>query len=288
MDSRDIKEVPPTVEDGKYLEKIYELQKELLEGYIKIEGLPPYPININAKSSQTLIKDFIGRVIEELAEAYESILEVGKITKENRYFIEPNKTELNKALNHLQNISEELADAMHFMVELLIYSNIQPEDIQNYLNKLNQEYSLTFKDDILYNAMISGFVMLDDIENNSINSISLIDIAKKEFSDDKSIVDRDWELYQACSFVNLETFNKLKMGLWEVTYHLNIARNFLKNKPWKQSQMMSDEIRFQEQVVLGFIKMMGLYLVMGVLSPNLYYIYFKKNRINLFRQRSKY
>ena len=30
MDIRNIKEVPPVVEDGKYLEMIYELQKKLI------------------------------------------------------------------------------------------------------------------------------------------------------------------------------------------------------------------------------------------------------------------
>ena len=83
MDSRDIQEMPEKVFDGQYLEKIYELQKELLDGYIGIEGLPQYPININSKKSQVLIKDFVGRVIEELAEGYESMLEVVKLTKKN-------------------------------------------------------------------------------------------------------------------------------------------------------------------------------------------------------------
>ena len=72
MDIRDIKEEPEIVENGKFLEKIYELQKVLLDHYIGIEGLPQYPVDVNTKSSQVLLKDFTGRVTEELAEGYES------------------------------------------------------------------------------------------------------------------------------------------------------------------------------------------------------------------------
>ena len=76
MDSRNIKEPTPQIEDGKHLEKIYDLQKELLDSYIKIEGLPSYPIDVNSKKSQIILKDFTGRVIEELGEGYESMLKV--------------------------------------------------------------------------------------------------------------------------------------------------------------------------------------------------------------------
>ena len=71
MDIRDIKEevVYPL---GKGLTEMYRLQKVLLDSYIKIEGLPQYPVNVNLKVSQSLIKDFVGRVIEELGEGYES------------------------------------------------------------------------------------------------------------------------------------------------------------------------------------------------------------------------
>ena len=72
MDSRDIKLEPDKVENNQYLEKIYELQKNLLEGYIRIEGLPQYPININSIKPSFLIKDFVGRIKEELAEGYDA------------------------------------------------------------------------------------------------------------------------------------------------------------------------------------------------------------------------
>ena len=72
MDSRDIIQEPGIIPGDKYLEEIYSMQKELLSGYIGIEGLPQYPIDINTKASQSLLKDFTARVVEELSEGYES------------------------------------------------------------------------------------------------------------------------------------------------------------------------------------------------------------------------
>lgn len=292
MDSRDIKEMPEKVYEEKYLEKIYELQKELLDEYVKIEGLPPYPVNINSKKSQVLIKDFVGRVIEELAEGYESMIEVVNITKANKFFFgDVTISEIQRAVNHLQNVSEEMADAMHFMTELLIYSNIQPEDIDAYIDKAMP----TIKScNIIRRAMNAGIAMLAIAnDDNGATTGGYVDLIAKmkgvnaelyPEGDDK----RDWELYQAGHHVNELDFIQRKKDLWDVTYHLNIARNFLKNKPWKQSQMMSDETRYQEQVVLAFIKMMGFFANIGITPENLYHIYFKKNMVNRFRQKSNY
>lgn len=292
MDSRDIKEMPEKVYDEKYLEKIYELQKELLDEYVKIEGLPPYPVNINSKKSQVLIKDFVGRVIEELAEGYESMLEVVNITKENKFFFgDVTVSEIQRAVNHLQNVSEEMADAMHFMVELLIYSNIQPEDINAYIDKV---MPVIKSSNIIRRSMNVGIAMLSiSNDDNGTTTGGYVDLVAKMKRVNYELYpdgddDRDWELYQAGHNVNELDFIQRKKDLWDVTYHLNLARNFLKNKPWKQSQMMSDEIRYQEQIVLAFIKMMGLFANIGITPENLYHIYFKKNMVNRFRQKSKY
>ena len=240
-----------------------------------------------------LIKDFVGRVIEELAEGYESMLEVVKITKENKFFFgDVTVSEIQRAVNHLQNVSEEMADAMHFMTELLIYSNIQPEDIDAYISK-HLPY-LHPSTNIIRRAMNAGIAMLAiSNDDNGATTGAYIDLVARlkgveaELAPESDDV-RDWELYQAGHHVNELDFIQRKKDLWDVTYHLNIARNFLKNKPWKQSQMMTDETRYQEQIVLGFIKMMGLFANISITPENLYHIYFKKNKVNCFRQKSNY
>lgn len=57
MDIRDIREQAPLVDD-KQLEEIYNLQKNLMEGYIgKIEkDLPMYPIDVNSRKVKQYLR----------------------------------------------------------------------------------------------------------------------------------------------------------------------------------------------------------------------------------------
>lgn len=291
MDSRDIKQEPPVIEDGRYLEKIYELQMNLINEYTKIEGNVAPPININTKKSQVLLKDFTGRVIEELAEGYESLIQIDELMQKNQLFkgANWNEKDLRQVFNHLQNAGEEMADAMHFFTELLIYINIQPEDIDDWVNnKLPSSESL-LEQNTLAKCMIRGNA---DIRNeygeyDQRNMIYLIDLyAFDTLNNHKDMV--NVKLLACGNRYNRDLYKSFKAMLWDVTYHLNIARNFLKNKPWKQSQMMTNEEGYQEEVVRAFICMMGVFYEMGLDEESLYYLYFKKNQINAFRIRSSY
>ena len=139
MDIRNIKDNPPVVEDGKYLESIFELQKLLMDGYIgKIEkNLPPYPISINSEKGQVVLKDFSSRVIEETAEGYESTSAALDLLAQHGFNEDNlNHEQFDMLINHLQNSNEEQADAFAFFVELMIYANISPEDIYEYASKV--------------------------------------------------------------------------------------------------------------------------------------------------------
>lgn len=302
MDARDIKQEPREITDGKYLEEIYDLQKKLIEGYIRIEGLPNYPLDVNIKKNQLLIKDFIGRVIEELAEGYESLREVSQLCLKNKNFLTDFiDKDLNQTMNQLQNASEEMADAMHFMVELLIYSNIQPEDINAYINKglkaskdENALHEFIDNPNVLEKAMQFGYVLYNEYLKATIpgmNSkyLNLIKVYKREREDNPEKINQMDERLITCGhYFHPDLYNGLKLVFWDVTYHLNIARNYLKNKPWKQSEMMTNEVKFQEELVIAFITMMGAFYFSGITPENLYVLYFKKNQINLFRQKSNY
>lgn len=305
MDSRDILKEPEEVIDNTYLENIYSLQKELLEGYIGIEGLPPYPINVNTKKNQSLIKDFVGRVIEELGESYESLVFIYEIMQSTMYLTSCDnyKEELVKICNHLQNCNEELADSLHFMVELLIYSNIQPSDIDRYLNNQIRVYPLVenltgmANLNTLQKAMDFGYLWvrectpyIGEVSNsNVVNIITKVDNYNDNIEDIKERITIDKRLIEGAHKFNELTYISYKSVMWDITYHLNIARNYLKNKPWKKSQMMTDEIRFQEELVKAFISLMGIFKYMGIeTDKNLYLLYYKKNQINKFRQKSNY
>ena len=293
MDIRDIHEEPPVIEDGRYLDKIYELQWDLINEYIKIEGNVAPPINVNTKKSQVLLKDFTGRVIEELAEGYESLMLIQELMEKNNNFHGASYSEddFRQILNHLQNAGEEMADAMHFFTELLIYINVMPEDIEAYIDKqMEGKYSPQgFINNVIGKAMIMDGARIHtqyDLPGASHN-ISLLQLASDILPEDDARGD-EGKILACGNIYNPERYAQYKGMLWDVTYHLNIARNFLKNKPWKQSQMITDEEAYQEEVVKAFIAMMGVFYTMGLTDENLYYLYFKKNMINKFRQRSQY
>lgn len=282
MDIRDVKEEPRDLNRG-FLEEIYSLQKGLIDKYIKIEGIPSYPVDVNTKQSQVLLKDFTGRVIEELAEGYESHLMVMDImdsvggnmdllTEEN----------YNQIIAHLQNLNEEQADAMHFMVELLIYANIYPEDINRWIdNKVEKEkIIIAFSDeqDILKKAMELGYKQNEGDYHKVSYCYLPVNVKKVEVLD----------YIPGGRFYNREEVFNNRGSLWDITYALNLSRNCLKNKPWKQSGVMTNEVLYQSKLVEGFIYMMGYYARLGITPKTLYYLYFKKNKINEFRINSKY
>lgn len=309
MDSRDIKQEPRAITNGQYLEELFSLQKGLLDDYIKIEGLPQYPININTKKSQVLIKDFIGRVIEELAEGYESVLSVKELTFTHKYWynlgtaIESSEERkgFELAISHLQNISEEMVDALHFFLELLIYVNITPEDLKNwFINQYTHKRGLKEyienvtkgKYDLNNTLDMLGFTFQIMEKGSTVGPYKSIDLLEKYkiTHDEKGI---DLRYLTMSSWVTTSGVSIDYPGvLWGITYVLNLARNCLKNKPWKQSGVITDENNFRSMIIEAFVAMMVLFrnMLRGKLEwyDDLYWLYFKKNQVNHFRIKSKY
>jgi len=74
-----------------------------------------------------------------------------------------------------------------------------------------------------------------------------------------------------------------------VILDLGKAMNCLKNKPWKQSQMLTDVDRYKKYVASAFANMWFVFYSLGVENEEgIFNFYFRKNQVNKFRQRSKY
>lgn len=104
------------------LETIYQIQRELMKKYHKIEaenGLMLYdeiPVDINDNKAQARIKDFCWRFTEELAEA------LAEADEANTYLYQ-----------------EELIDCLHFLTELSISVDFLPKDINHYMEWFKSE-----------------------------------------------------------------------------------------------------------------------------------------------------
>lgn len=276
MDIRNIKEPVPKVEN--ILQEMYVLGIGQLNGYRQIESLPEYPLDINNPKSQVILKDFIGRVIEELTEGFESTEEVFELCQKNGWNIEMfNENECQLILNSLANANEEQADALGFFFTLLVYSNILPEDILSYNKAKN-----------LFDVMAIGVKELVVKYPDYQNLLKFDIICEEDFFDE----DGKWE--QIISYTpGFHKMNELsheaeKLYLWEVIYELNKARNFLKSRPWKQTQVMTKEIDFQESLVKAFYLYMGFLALNGITDQGLFSLFFKKQRLNIWRQNTNY
>jgi len=81
---------------------------------------------------------------------------------------------------------------------------------------------------------------------------------------------------------------QLKDMAWRVTEELGEAMSCLKNKPWKETQVLTDEDHFLEELSDAFHFFLELCMLAGLSAKDLAIIYFQKSEVNKFRQRSKY
>lgn len=296
MDIRNIREVPPVVENEGYLEAIYNLEAELLKGYCgKIEkDLPLPPIDINTFKGQQILKDFSARVIEETAEGYESTSAVMDMYLKHGFNNQTfSDSEWQMVANNLQNSNEEQADAMAFYMALLMYANLEIQDIYDYANtKLKPLLAGINRNKVenMLDLMLLGSYMFDfESEDEELEEDCRYDLLSDSNIEDMGLdVDHVNSYIPAFRLSNQEFHRYEDHMLWGVAYHINISRNFLKNKPWKQSQELTDITRYSEQLALGLIKYLGYLYTMGFNPKSLYTLCFKKNRVNHFRQNSGY
>lgn len=294
MDIRNIKIEAPKITDGRYLEAIYDLEMDLLKGYCgKIEkDLPLPPIDINSFKGQQILKNFSARVIEETAEGYEStsaVIEIFEKYGYNRDLLTKNEWQM--VLNHLQNSNEEQADGLAFYMALLGYANLQISDVYDYINHLLDKKG--FDDSIkVYSIQglfeIGKYLLIKDLDLDLVNVKPYILLDRDDIEDLDLDVDKVLSYIPAFRKSSKEIHRIEDHLLWQVAYHLCISRNYLKNKPWKQTQELTDITRYSANVILGLVKYLGYLYYIGFTPESLYTLCFKKNQVNRFRQRSNY
>ena len=205
------------------LASMFSRQLDLALKYKEIEKmgtlLEDTATNINTKSGQLWIKEFAWRVTEELAEAIEPI-------------------ELNKKLteDHILHYFEELADALHFLIEL---------------------------------AIISGYIYTDFEFFFRIEVLQLHELKTSMFVDNNLI-------------------QSLRNHHWNIVYSLGLMCNTLKNKRWKQTEMLTDRVSFEKYLKQSFAKLFFLFGITGYRQTDIYNVYFKKSKVNQFRQETNY
>lgn len=212
----------PEIGKGDRLEAIFKRQEELMKKYHVIEAtsglLQTYdvPVDLDNAKGQARIKDFAWRCTEELMEAME-------------------------AYRNRTHFGEEIADALHFLVELVI--------LAGYTNK----------------DMVEGFKAYKRIYKKERDDLDL--------------------LY---SVIHIDNKDSMIESVMDFLIALGMTCHTLKNKPWVQTQRVTDKKEFKRRLLFSFLKFIRLCFVTEIDAQSLYDLYFRKSEVNIFRQRSKY
>lgn len=75
---------------------------------------------------------------------------------------------------------------------------------------------------------------------------------------------------------------------WYIVQYLTFAGNKLRNKKWKKTHVLTDRKIFFEHIEEAFDSLIHALRVVGNTDEDIYMMYFKKNKVNQFRQRSNY
>lgn len=211
----------PTEIPNDILKAIFEKQWEVAEKYVEIEKmgdlLTPARIatNFDTQLGQAWLKDFAWRVTEELGESFEAIYQHEELTDDLKL-----------------HYYEELADALHFFVELCLIAGIKSTDL----------------------------TPIEEIEKNA------------------------WDGYDLVP----GSVDYVQQAHWNVIYQLTLFCNCLKNKKWKQTQMMTDRPKAIGYLQASYKALILCFKNPGLTDADIYDMYFKKNQVNRFRQRSNY
>lgn len=87
---------------------------------------------------------------------------------------------------------------------------------------------------------------------------------------------------------NAITDNGIRQAAMDFILELGLSANCLKNKPWKTSHMPTDEPKFRTCVLRAWGAFSKLFQSVYCDLPMVYRLYFKKNQVNKFRQRTNY
>jgi len=228
------KDVPTLGNNDCRLFAIFQRQHVLMGKYHEIESKNGFnamaaPVDLHDRQAQARLKDFAWRVTEELAEATEARA---------------------KHANIPQHFYEELSDAYHFFVELLILSGFSSSHLSD-LSSIGYE------------------VHYD--EKWPCNLHRLFEIRK-----------------QIASTGLRHNSVQINGRCYQVIESLGCAMNCLKNKPWKNTHMLTDANLFKAHLIAAHGKFIDLCISSGMDHDFLYTIYFKKSEVNKFRQRSNY
>ena len=82
--------------------------------------------------------------------------------------------------------------------------------------------------------------------------------------------------------------NAFRLRHWAFVESMTMMGNTLRNKKWKQTNILTDRKKFESWLMASMDNLLRIVRAVGYTDQDIYMLYFKKNSVNQFRQRSKY
>ena len=150
-----------------------------------------------------------------------------------------------------QHWLEELSDAYHFLIELTLISGLDTQ------------------------WLYDGIIKRTNHEETQFNEICGLT-----------------NCLEICSVWiapgNFQEYTTPRQYVYEVIQELGNAMNCLKQKPWKQTHIITDKEKFKKHMLLTHINFFRLINLTKLTADEWYRMYYKKSEVNKFRQRSNY
>jgi hypothetical protein len=255
--------------------KMMAAQKNLVAQYITIEGLPHYPVDLQSKSGQKLIRDFSARYREEMDEAYEQ-LELALFSASINH--------LEDAKQHILAYQEEIADTKHFILELLIYAGLDVEDIEFLLLQYAEQHgleNLIEKEDAICSLFNMGEFLNQKNKPWFIHPSGQFQIFSK-------VEVREGIYLGGGHLISEETLEKHALFMHQITYKLSKAIRMLKNKDWVQTEKPVNFNYFATHLSETLIILFQYLAYAGFTRKGIVSLYHDKNSTNQERIKNKY
>jgi len=257
---------PPTY---RTLQEMFAKQRLILSEYKIREDLPEWPWDLQTKRAQVLLKRFAYRLMEELGEASE------QLTLANEY-ISSNQAE--KAEQCIEQYNEELADAWHFFLEILIFSGMDETGIELWVRRKRAENGI-FESTLNGDNLLKGLLVFAQYQNYSEGYIR-----KKR---DEFVIFAEPEVFtENPQDMGGRSINEKALGIhdqffWAIGRQIMTAMNQLKIRDWHtREEKTVNLIKYNEAMMEAFIFFIRLMDYTQKTELSIYNSYMIKNAIN--------
>lgn len=272
----DIKLEPFGIDDNQF-ERVYNWQLELMKALKDKGRLPEYPMdNIHTREGQEFLRNLLTFAVEEILEALEQL-------EENlQFFREPNSE---GALNGIEKYNEELADVNHFMIELMVFMNIDTDALRAYYNQLFDEQQINhLKSPSILEMAFDYAKFINFNQGNKDQRIKTMGFPLI------TILELHYEPFRkAGTKISQPLIHEHQNLMFPAMRYLFKARNQLKMKYWKVGKEIEDPTpEIQKLIMEAWLHWVVYMDFAGVTTESFYKTYYAKNRVNLDRIENGY